>query len=674
VTLSKLSCIDFASLLLLAFGLLLPAGAIAQNYTWVNIDYPGAYMTTPTAVNDSGSVVGYYLDSQYGNTHGFLYAGGVYTTIDDPEGTTFPQGINNSGEITGAVAVSLSEDYGFTYVDGVFTTFSYPGGNGQTGGQGINNHNEIVGIYTTGGTAGFLDNNGSFSTFNYPGADDTFPHAISDSGAIAGFYTASTVPFGFVYDGSTFTSINYAGSYATFAFGINNAGVVVGYASLNDYPIYEVGFLWQAGQFTVINSNAFPQPAGINNNGQIVGVYFPSNDYHGFLATPGSGPQPLQFVPSLPCRVVDTRNPNGEFGGPAISGGTSRSFPISQGGCDIPTTAAAYSLNVTLVPIQHEPVGYLTIWPTGQNRPTVSTMNSLDGRIKANAAIVPGGTGGAVSVYVTNTTNVVLDIDGYFEPPSSQTYQFHPLTPCRVADTRKSNFPAGLGTPHLSAGVARDFPVLESSCIPANVNAVAYSFNLTAVPYPQLGDPLGYLEVWPTGYEPPHPVSTLNNLTGTYVANAAIVPAGNGGEITGYGSNDTDLVIDVDGYFSPNGAGGLSLYPTVPCRVIDTRKVGSGQPFSGTLNPPVNVMNSPCGVPGTAQGYVLNATVVPSGGLSYLTLWPDSTNQPVVSTLNAADGWITSNMAIVPNVNGKIDAYADGLTQLILDISGYFAP
>jgi hypothetical protein len=60
--------------------------------------------------------------------------------------------------------------------------------------------------------------------------------------------------------------------------------------------------------------------------------------------------------------------------------------------------------------------------------------------------------------------------------------------------------------------------------------------------------------------------------------------------------------------------------------------------------------------------------------LSYLTLWPNSENQPVVSTLNAADGWITSNMAIVPNVNGEIDAYAAGLTQLILDISGYFAP
>ena len=71
---------------------------------------------------------------------------------------------------------------------------------------------------------------------------------------------------------------------------------------------------------------------------------------------------------------------------------------------------------------------------------------------------------------------------------------------------------------------------------------------------------------------------------------------------------------------------------------------------------------------------MFNATVVPIGALGYLTLWPDTENQPVVSTLNAIDGAITSNMAIVPNVNGKTDAYASGTTQLMLDISSYFAP
>jgi hypothetical protein len=107
--------------------------------------------------------------------------------------------------------------------------------------------------------------------------------------------------------------------------------------------------------------------------------------------------------------------------------------------------------------------------------------------------------------------------------------------------------------------------------------------------------------------------------------------------------------------------------------VLDTRN-GNGA-FSGTLSPPVDVLGSVCAPPKQSQAYVFNATVVPSGSLGYLTLWPDGSSQPVVSTLNAYDGAVTSNMAIVPaGASGKIDAYAYGTTQLILDISSYFAP
>lgn len=377
---------------------------------------------------------------------------------------------------------------------------------------------------------------------------------------------------------------------------------------------------------------------------------------------------PLQFVPWSPCRVVDTR---GQYGQP-IQGGTTQDFNIADPyTCGIPTSAAAYSLNVTAVP--HGPLGYLTIWPQGNMQPFASTLNSRDGRVKANAAIVPAGNH-AVSVYVTDTTDLVLDINGYFVPPAEGTWKFYPLTPCRVADTRSSQYPQGLGTPHLSGGVARDFPVLSSPCVPAGGIAFAYSLNITAVPYPGPGSPMSYLEVLPTGSQPFTTVSTLNNPTGTIVANAAIVQAGVNDSITAVASDDTDLVIDINGYFGTIADNGLSLYPTLPCRVIDTRNVGTGQPFSGTLAPPVDVANSNCGVPGSAQAYIFNGTVIPSPTLSYLTLWPDDEGQPVVSTLNAVDGFVTSNMAIVPNQNGKIDAYAQGTTQLILDISSYFAP
>jgi hypothetical protein len=109
-----------------------------------------------------------------------------------------------------------------------------------------------------------------------------------------------------------------------------------------------------------------------------------------------------------------------------------------------------------------------------------------------------------------------------------------------------------------------------------------------------------------------------------------------------------------------------------PCRVIDTRS--SGGSFRGERNPPVNVAASSCAVPVAAQEYVFNATVVPIGIMGYLTLWADGQPMPGISNLNAYDGVTTSNMAIVGNFNGKVDAYADGVTQLILDIASYFAP
>jgi len=108
-------------------------------------------------------------------------------------------------------------------------------------------------------------------------------------------------------------------------------------------------------------------------------------------ATPQSGVSgpALLFVPVTPCRVADTRNPSGPFGGPAMAGDSTRSFAIPQSGCGVPSTAQAYSLNVTVVP--KGPLSYLTLWPVGQSRPLVSTLNSFGGAVVANAAIVPAG-------------------------------------------------------------------------------------------------------------------------------------------------------------------------------------------------------------------------------------------------------------------------------------------
>jgi len=127
--------------------------------------------------------------------------------------------------------------------------------------------------------------------------------------------------------------------------------------------------------------------------------------------------QPTNFIPVTPCRIADTRNATGSFGGPILTGNASRDFPIPQSACSIPSTALAYSLNISIVP--PGPVGFLTLWPTGSPQPVVATLNDLEGQLRNNAAIVPAGTSGAVSVFVTNPTHLIIDINGYFAPAAA---------------------------------------------------------------------------------------------------------------------------------------------------------------------------------------------------------------------------------------------------------------
>ena len=378
-----------------------------------------------------------------------------------------------------------------------------------------------------------------------------------------------------------------------------------------------------------------------------------------------------RFVPVNPCRIADSRLPNGPFGGPSMLAAEVRAFAIPGSGCGIPSTAMAYSLNVTVVP--HGPLSFLTAWPTGQPQPFVSTLNSFDGRIKANAAIVPAGLNGSVSLYVTDPTDVVLDIDGYFVAASGNSnLAFYPLTPCRIADTR---LPNGVSAgPSLNAQETRSFFASLPGCS-FPFSAQAYSLNMTVVP----PGALGFLTTWP--YLQPQPfVSTLNALTGTVTANAAIVPAGYNGAISAYVTNRTDLVIDINGYFAPPGSvGELTYYPVTPCRIADTR--GPAGPFGGPAmgagqSRDFPITTSSCGLPSTAKAYSFNATVVPAAGvLAFLTLWGTGQAQPVVSTLNSFDGAVAANAAIVPaGAAGSVTAYVSHATDLIIDVNGYFAP
>ncbi|BDC48492.1 hypothetical protein F183_A08080 [Bryobacterales bacterium F-183] len=379
-----------------------------------------------------------------------------------------------------------------------------------------------------------------------------------------------------------------------------------------------------------------------------------------------SGQQPLEFYPLAPCRVADTRNAPGPLGQPLVSAQTERTFPVLSSPCGVPADAVAYSMNVTVVP--QGPLGYLTIYPAGEPRPVVSLLNSLDGRIKANSTVLRAGPNGGVTVFATGTTHVLLDINGYFAPRKEQGLGFRPVLPsCRILDSRNPNGPRG--GPALQAGVARTIAIAGNCSIPAS--AKAYALNITAIPRTTLG----YLTVWPTG-QPQPVVSTLNAPTGAITANGAITVAGSNGSIDVFANGDTDLLVDVTGYFDIDVAGAATLpyYTINPCRMADTRLDAGGQPMDAGENRLFE--GTRCGTPLESLALTLNATVVPSGSFGYLTLYSPVLPMPLVSTLNAVDGAITSNSVLVPTsvFPPVIRAFTSSPTHLLLDVTGYFSP
>ena len=79
----------------------------------------------------------------------------------------------------------------------------------------------------------------------------------------------------------------------------------------------------------------------------------------------------------------------------------------------IPDFVNAYSLNITVTNTQGP--GFILIYPEGGSQPTVSTLNYLAGQTVANAAIVPAGTNGGVTVIAgVSGTNLIIDVNGYF--------------------------------------------------------------------------------------------------------------------------------------------------------------------------------------------------------------------------------------------------------------------
>jgi len=393
-----------------------------------------------------------------------------------------------------------------------------------------------------------------------------------------------------------------------------------------------------------------------------------------------------------PARVLDTRDGTGAPKAPVGPGAFISLSMLGVGG--VPATGvSAVVLNLTVTAPTN--VGYLTVWPAGTTRPSVSNINFVAGTNRANLVTVALGTVGAnvgkVSIFnVQGSVQVIADVLGYYEEgvaaPVGGLYQ--QVQPDRLLDTRDPAF----GGPLLS-GEAVSVPVSYNDpatpAVDVNTHIRALAVNITAVSPTKPG----YLIAWDGNPALPLPkTSTLNFTPGSITPNMAIVPVGPcvgcSPDATGLPSvtvlngslGTVNLLVDIVGFYDDgqltdqNGVliPALRFNPVTPTRIIDTRKTPAlgATRFTGKAT---KAITAPASVAGPDTfALVTNTTAVLPTLPTYLTLWAGADPQPLVRNLNAATGQIVANATITDVGPGNVfNVYNDrGTTNFLVDVVG----
>ena len=269
-----------------------------------------------------------------------------------------------------------------------------------------------------------------------------------------------------------------------------------------------------------------------------------SGYYAGGVATGGG-----TFVALAPTRVLDTRT---GVGVPhAIGPHQSASLTVAGlGGLPAVTaaaTAAAVVLNLTVT--QPGGAGYLTAYPDGLTRPTVSSLNFVKGQTVPNLATVGVSASGAIRLYngSSGTVHVVADLAGYylsggwrFEPPMGALV---PLRPQRLVDTRLDLGAAGpvaaRGTIHVPVGDLSPWTGFGS--------VAAAVLNVTVTRPTKAG----YLTVYPSGTARPT-ASSLNFAAGQTVPNMVLAAVGPDGivDIANGSGGPVEILVDIVGFIA----------------------------------------------------------------------------------------------------------------------------
>ena len=133
---------------------------------------------------------------------------------------------------------------------------------------------------------------------------------------------------------------------------------------------------------------------------------------------------------------------------------------------------------------------------------------------------------------------------------------------------------------------------------------------------------------------------------------------------------------------SPNG--GLQFYPLAkPIRLLDTRggqgncdNVAAPIAAGGSITTLARTTCEGITIPAAAQAIVGNITVInQSAQAGFLTLYPTGVTLPLAANMiYGPNGILANNFTVGLSANGEFNIFGERTIDVIVDVSGYFAP
>jgi subtilase family serine protease len=236
--------------------------------------------------------------------------------------------------------------------------------------------------------------------------------------------------------------------------------------------------------------------------------------------------------------------------------------------------------------------------------------------------------------------------------------KYTPVSPARLLDTRNNGSTLG-------GGSTLGLQVAGQGGVPAS-GATAVVLNVTATN--TTGN--SFLTVFPDGQ--PRPISSnLNYTPGTTVPNLVTVQLPANGKIDFYNnSGSADVVADVFGYYSADGASGYKQ--AGPARLLDTRNTG---PSIGDHGTRLLQVTGTQGIPTTGvTAVILNVTATNPTDNSFISVYPGGSPVPDSSNLNFSPGQTIANLVTVPvGGDGTVSFFNHvGTVDVVADVFGYY--